>query len=76
MMCFIFVGLVCYQSCKENGKVTRTNHIVDGQYILIIEYNNHEYIRFGVGNDCWGTHFPDCRFCKNKHETAKVLKTF
>jgi hypothetical protein len=61
---FLVVTLVCYQSCKHDGKIKQTNHIVDGQKVIIIEYKNHEYIRFGNNEDMWGTHFPDCRFCK------------
>jgi hypothetical protein len=61
---FIVVLLLLYQSCKEDGKITSTNDIVNGKHVLIIEYKNHQYIEFSGDDHCWGAHYPDCIFCK------------
>ena len=33
----------------------------NGQRIERFDYDGHSYVQFGVGNQTWGVHDPDCK---------------
>lgn len=51
---FIIVLVWLLSSCN-GGTITAHRKDVD-----IVNYNNHQYIRFGLGDCAWGVHDPDC----------------
>lgn len=68
-------------SCKNTVETKQMDGTyVDGKLVYVIIIDSCEYIRVGRGNETWGSHKGNCRFCAardavNRQDTSSWRTT-
>ena len=72
------IGLVCFCSCMSEAgyqehmerEAERRSRCAQSHSIIVeMEFeggHKHEYIMYGSGNAAGLTHYPDCKYCKQR----------
>lgn len=74
----LIIGLACFCSCmseaeyqeymERNAKI-RSQSVQEHCFIVEMEFEGghmHEYIKYGSGDSAGLTHYPDCKYCKQR----------
>ena len=72
------IGLACFCSCMseaeyqeymEHEAERKSQYVQDRCFIVELEFeggHKHEYIKYSSGDAAGLTHYPDCKYCKQR----------
>jgi thioredoxin-related protein len=72
----LFLSIGCNNAPKQSKqspiKITKDNTSwgMNNDDVLVIEYDGCEYVRFSGGNDAWGSHKGNCKYCEQRKTTT------
>lgn len=78
LILFLSVGCVIKTNQPSPIKVVKdnTDHLIDYDDVLVIEYDSCEYVRFDGGERCWGGHKGNCKFCEQRRLNKGVEEIY